>query len=51
MFDNLYGYDDKNDKEHDYYSFREHNDKKQYCPYCNEDTEFLFDRCCQCKNQ
>lgn len=52
MFDNLYGYDEENDKEHDYYSFRSHNDIiKQFCPYCGEEYDFLWDRCSNCKNQ
>lgn len=52
MFDNLYGYDKENDREHDYYSFRSHDDKDyQYCPYCNKNTEFTFNRCVECHNQ
>ena len=23
---------------------------KQYCEFCNENTEFLYDRCVICKN-
>lgn len=52
---NLFG--NKNDERENDYNSREHQDtyyeyssNKQYCPYCDRNTEFKYDRCTICKN-
>lgn len=50
MFDNLFN-DDKEEAEKGFYEIREHQDNTyQFCPYCNDYREFLYDRCISCKN-
>lgn len=47
----LFGFKEEEEQENDYYGNRSHEDgDKQYCRFCERNTEWIYDRCVECEN-